>query len=190
MSERFTCKFCGDNIPVRFGAKMADGQGVCPMCGIAIGMMDEFGKNEMVLLTSRYPFWGDDSGFSNVTPMNDYLNIDKIRADCPDLKEIPINKEEMAAVASSVKSKSEADPLWNERYSTYKGIAHRIATIMKVKTLSERQMKREVKEFWEEYAEDLEQNNGWFGYQGNTEKELLNEKFDYEALKIMIEEIG
>lgn len=191
MSETFTCKYCGDNLPARFGAEMADGQRVCPSCGIAISMMADFGKEEMVLLTSRVPFWGDDSGFSNVTILNPHLNIDKIRADCPDLKEIPLSKEEMAAVDSSVKAKSKVDPLWNDRYSVYKGLAHRIATIMKVKELSEKQLKREVKEFLEEYENDVEQHisMGMFGFQGNTDRALIAEKFDFEALNAMIAEI-
>lgn len=191
MSEMFTCKYCGDNLPVRFGAEMADGQKVCPSCGIAIDMMVSFGRNEMVLLTSKHPFWGDDSGFSNVTTLNAHLNIDKIRADCPDLKEIPLSKEEMDAVASCVAAKNEADPLWNERFSIYKGLAHRIATIMKVKELSEKQLKREVKEFWKEYEDDIEEHisMGMFGFQGNTDRALIAEKFDFEALMAMIAEI-
>lgn len=96
----------------------------------------------------------------------------------------------MISVASCVAKNNEADHLWTKRYDIYKSIAHRIATIMKVKTLSERQVKREIKEYWTEYEKDLARNIGWLGYQGNDEKELLKEEFDYEALKIMINEIG
>ena len=190
MSDKFTCKYCGDNLPMRFGIELENEQHVCPSCGLAISIMGSFPKEEGVLLITKHPFWGTETGFSDAMALSPIYDMDKVRKSCPDLKEIPLSREEMISVASCVAKNNEADHLRTKRYDIYKSIAHRIATIMKVKTLSERQVKREIKEYWTEYEKDLARNIGWLGYQGNDEKELLKEEFDYEALKIMINEIG
>jgi len=189
MSEMFTCKYCGDNLPARFGVELADGQSVCPTCGLEISLLSSFDRDKDVLLITKYPLLGCKTGFTNVAGLSPFLNIDQIRKDCPDLKEITLSREEMAAVASCMKKRYDVDAIWTERYAIYKSIAYRIAKIMEVKPLSEKQIKAEVKDFWDEYEDDWRQSYGVFGYTGAVEQALIKDKFDFEAIKMMIAEI-
>ena len=181
MSEMFTCKYCGDNLPVRCGAEMADGQRICPECGCVIHLWATRKKDEEVLLTTKYPLLGTATGFSNITALNHNFDMDRVRKNCPDLKEIPVNREEMVEVSSCVDKQFEVDPYWNTRYSAYKALAYRIVKIMEVKPLDDEQLKSEVEDFWKQYIMDF--------ILDKDARELVKEKTDFEALQAMIAEI-
>ena len=179
--ERFICKYCGDKVPVRFGFEVEEGQSVCLECGNFIRFLKSLDREDPVLLTTRYPLFTAYKGFSNVSAVHWSLNMEKIRKDCPYLKEIPLSQEELETVSSCLTKKVEGDPQWNLRYMAYKTLAHRLVKIMEVKTLSDRQFKKEVKDFWKEFEID---------YMRNAEgRALVEEKTDFEALKAMMKTV-
>lgn len=179
--ERFTCKYCGDKVPVRFGFEVEEGQSVCLECGNMIRFLKHLERKDPVLLTTRYQFFGEAIGFSNINAVHWTFDMEKIRKDCPDLKEIPLSQEELETVSSCLTKKVEGDPQWHLRYMAYKSLAHRLVKIMEVKPLSDRQFKKEVKDFWKEFEIDFRRDA-----EGRA---LVEEKTDFETLKAMMKTV-
>ena len=181
MSDMFTCRFCGDNVPVRFETKMEDGHSVCPECGSVVHLQATLKRNEAVLLTTKHALFGVKTGFSNVTALNGHLAMDRIRADSHDLKEIALNKDEIAEVSACVDKQLEIDPNLLRRYMAYKALSAWIVEIMQEKTLDDKQLEKEVEKYWRQYRIDFCRNE--------DAQKLALEGTDYKTLKAMIAEI-
>ena len=168
-------------MPVRFCVEMENGQHVCATCASMILLAAHLEKDEAVLLTTKHALFSSVTGFSNASLLNDNLAMDRIRKNCPDLKEIPLNKDEITAVATCMQKKQQEDPNLERGYIAYKALAVEVAQHMKKETLDDKKLKKIDEKFWFDYQVDFCRDNDAIAF--------AREKTDFATLKAMIAEI-